>query len=61
MNVVLKSTVVVDSDCRFSNLCGSHLQSQRELYHVSRWFYTLVIDLIGQLRRDVVGRLSVKP
>ena len=22
---------------------------------------TLVIDLIGQLRRDVIGRLSVKP
>ena len=22
--------------------------------------YTLVIDLIGQLRRDVIGRLSVK-
>ena len=24
-------------------------------------YYTLVIDLIGQLRRDVIGRLSVKP
>ena len=24
-------------------------------------FYTPVIDLIGQLRRDVIGRLSVKP
>ena len=23
--------------------------------------YTLVIDLIGQLRRDVIGRLSVEP
>ena len=23
--------------------------------------YTLVIDLIGQLRRDVIVRLSVKP
>ena len=22
---------------------------------------TLVVDLIGQLRRDVIGRLSVKP
>ena len=22
---------------------------------------TVVIDLIGQLRRDVIGRLSVKP
>ena len=61
MNVVLNSTVVVDSDWRFANLCGSHLQSQNELYHVSWWYYTLVIDLIGQLRRDVIGRLSVKP
>ena len=24
-------------------------------------YYTLVIDVIGQLRRDVIGRLSVKP
>ena len=61
VNVVLNRTVVVDSDWRFDNLCGSHLQSQSELYHVSWWYYTLVIDLIGQLRRDVIGRLSVKP
>ena len=58
-NVVLNRTVVVDSDWRF--LWGSHLQSQSELYHVSWWYYTLVIDLIGQLCRDVTGRLSVKP
>ena len=58
-NVVLKRTVVVDSDWRFDILCGSHLQSQSELYHVSWWYYTLVKDLIGQLRRDVIGRLSV--
>ena len=25
------------SDWRFDNLCGSHLQSQSELYHVSWW------------------------
>ena len=61
VNVVLNRTVVVDSDWRFDNLCGSHLQSQRELYHVSWWCYTLVIDLIVQLCRDVIGRLSVKP
>jgi len=61
VNVVLNRTVVVDSDWRFDNLCGSHLQSQSELYHVSWWYYTLVIDLIGQLHRDVIGRLSVKP
>ena len=57
VNVVLNRTV--DSDWRFDNLCGSHLQSQSELYHVSWWYYTLVIDLIGQLRRDVIGHLSV--
>ena len=28
VNVVLNRTVVVDSDLRFDNLCGSHLQSQ---------------------------------
>ena len=61
VNVVLNRTVVVDSDWRFDNLCGSHLQRQSELYHVSWWYYTLVIDLICQLRRDVIGRLSVKP
>ena len=61
VNVVLSRTAVVDSDWRFDNLYGSHLQSQSELYHVSWWYYTLVIDLIGQLRRDVIGRLSVKP
>ena len=59
VNVVLNRTVVIDSDWRV--LCGSHLQSQSELYHVSWWYDTLVIDLIGQLRRDVIGRLSVKP
>ena len=61
VNVVLNRTVVVDSDWRFDNLCGSHLPSQSELYHVSWWYYTLVIDLIGKLHRDVIGRLSVKP
>ena len=60
VNVVLNRTVVVDSDWRFDNLCGSHFQSQSELYHVSWWYYTLVVDLIGQLSRDVIGRLSVK-
>ena len=41
------SPIVVDSDWRFDNLYGSHLQSQNELYHVSWWYYTLVIDLIA--------------
>ena len=44
----------VDNDWRFDKLCGSHLQSQSELHH-------LVIDLIGQLTRNIIGRLSVKP
>ena len=61
VNVVLNRTVVVDSDWLFDNLCGSHLQSQSELYHISWWcsIILLVIDLIGQLRRDIIGRLSV--
>ena len=29
--------MVVDSDWCFNSLCGSHLQSQSELYHVSWW------------------------
>ena len=63
VNLVLNTcrTVVVDSDWCSDNLCGSHLLSQSELYHVTWWYYTLVTDLIGQLRRDVIGRLSVKP
>ena len=61
VKVVLNRTVVVDSDRCFNNLSGSHLLSQSELYHVSFWHYSLVIDLIGQLRRDVIRRLSVKP
>ena len=32
VNEVLNRTVVVDSDERFDNLCGSHLQSQSDLY-----------------------------
>ena len=66
VNVVLNRTVVFDSDWRFDNLCGSHFQpGQSELYHVSWWYYTLDIDLIGQLfamllvfcqlSRDVIG------
>ena len=34
VNLVLNRTVVVDSDQRFDNLCGSHLPSQSELCHV---------------------------
>ena len=45
VNVVLNRTVVVHSDLRFFDLCGSHLQS-------------LVIDLIGQLCRDQYHQLT---
>ena len=57
VKVVLNRTVIVDSDWHFDNLCGSHLQCQSGLCHVSWWCYTLVIDLIGQIRRDVIGLL----
>ena len=59
--IVLNRTVVFESDWRFNNLCNSHLQSQSKLYHISWWYHTVVIDQSGQLRRDVIGRLSVKP
>ena len=62
VNIVLN---VVDSDWRCDDLCGSHLQSQSELYHISWWYYTLVIDLLVhyivvllvncQLGSDVIG------
>ena len=35
VKVVLNRTIVVDSDGRFDNLGGSHLQSQSELYHLT--------------------------
>ena len=68
MSVVLNRTVV-DSDWRLDNLWGgSHLPSQSELYHISWWYQTLVIDLIGKLShnvmddcqwsRDVIGTLD---
>ena len=36
---VIMNMTVVDSDWRFDNPYGSHLQSQSELYHVSWWFF----------------------
>ena len=59
VNVVLNRTVV-DNFGRFNNLCGSHLQSQIELYHVSWWYLTLVIDLIDKLSHDVIVCVSDK-
>ena len=57
VNVVLDRTVIVDSDWRFDNLCGSHLQSQSELYHVSWWYYTLFI-FTGQPQESYSGLCS---
>ena len=34
VNVVQNRAVVVDSDWRFDNLCGSHLQSQSVLFRI---------------------------
>ena len=33
--IVVLDRNAADSDLRFENLCGSHRQSQSELYHVS--------------------------
>ena len=35
VNIILNKNVVVVIDSRFDNLCGSHLQSESESYHVS--------------------------
>ena len=42
--IVVLNNTVVDSDWRSDNLCGSHLQSQSELNHVTWWYSTLVIS-----------------
>ena len=34
LNIILNRTAAVDSDLRFDNLCGSHLQRESELCHV---------------------------
>ena len=61
VNVVL-SRIVVDSDRPFVDLCGSHLPSKVScITSVDGILKTLVIDLIGQLSRDVIGSRSVKP
>ena len=65
VNVVLNRTVVVGSDWRFDRTtCAVVIFKVKVscIYdYVSWWYYTLFIDLIGQIRRDVIGRLSVKP
>ena len=49
-----------DRDWRLDSMCCSHLHSQSKLYDVSWSYLILVIDLIGQFSRNVIGRLSVK-
>ena len=65
VNVVLNRTVVVDSDWRFDNLCGSHLQSQSEcitsvdgiILWLLIWLvnYVAMLLVVCQLSRDVIG------
>ena len=53
VNIALnRRTAVVDTDWHFDNLCGSHLQSQSELYHVSWWYYILwlLIWLVNKVK-----------
>ena len=52
VNVVLNRTVVVDSNSGFAVILR---------VKVSCRYQTLLIDVIGQLSRDSIGRLSVKP
>ena len=52
VNVVLNGTVAVDSDWRFDNLCDNHLEIEMSCIKSVDG----IIDLIGQLSRDVVGR-----
>ena len=59
VNVVLNRTAVVDSDWHFDNLCGSHLQSQSELYHLSWWYCTLVIEMHRLSKRQSLSTTTV--
>ena len=54
VKVVLKRTVAVDSDWPFDNLCDNHPQIEMSCIRES---VDGIIDLIGQLSRDVIGRL----
>ena len=46
---------VGDSNRRFDNLSGSHLQSQSDFVSSVDGIYVLVIDLISQLNCHVIG------
>lgn len=60
VDLVLNRTAVDIFLHIFDNLCGRRLQTQSELYHIGWWYLQLFIDLIGELSRDIIGRLSVK-
>ena len=53
VSVVLNRTVFVDSDWHFDNVCGSHLQSQSELYHISDgiilWLLVWLVNYVVML------------
>ena len=44
----------------FSKNCVVVIFRVSEFYHFSWWYKTLVMDLIGQLSLDIIGRLSIK-
>ena len=48
VSVVLKRTVV-DCDWHFDYLCGSHLESQSDLYHMSWWLINIKVWLLTWL------------
>ena len=62
VSVVLRRTVLKgDIDWHFDNLSGSHHQSQVICVMSVGGINTLVIVVIRQQSRNVIGRLSVKP
>ena len=54
VNVVLNRTVVVDSNWRFNNLCGSHLQSQKvscitSVDGIILWLWIWLVNYVAML------------
>ena len=58
VRIVFRKTVV--GDWRFDNLSGSHLQSQVKSRHQKMVFMPLVMVLIAQFCRDVIGFQNMK-
>ena len=56
--IVFRKTVV--GDWHFDYLSGSHLQSQEKSRRQMMVFMSLVLVLIGQFCRDVIGRQNMK-